>query len=170
MFLNSLPLSEYTSRSIGKLWDGLFLFCINCIIEWILHFLGSDLCYALRDFTHKKVVFVSGRTTMRGEGINPLEPLRKQSRIFYDFKKKWTRTSWNTNKINKNKLHVMFSAGKYRSTEKAYEKVSENIIFSNLNSTEFFVCFKPIRSWGYRVLSCSTTIKYHFYMCVFPKD
>ena len=32
----------------------------------------------------------------------------------------------------------MFSAGKYRSTEKVMKKVSENIIFSNLNLAGFF--------------------------------
>ena len=44
----------------------------------------------------------------------------------------------------------MFSAGKYRSTEKAYEKVSENIIFSNFNLIEFykkkFIHFRPYPS------------------------
>ena len=37
-------------------------------------------------------------------------------------------TSWNTWKTI---WHVMFSAGQYRSTEKGYEKVSENIKLSN---------------------------------------
>ena len=33
----------------------------------------------------------------------------------------------------------MFSAGQYGSTEKGYEKVSENIIFSNLNLIKIFL-------------------------------
>ena len=41
-------------------------------------------------------------------------------------------------KLIKQILHVMFSAGQYRSTENL---VSENIIFSNLNLTEFIYLF-----------------------------
>ena len=49
-----------------------------------------------------------------------------------------TRTSLTQEKLIKKLVHVMFSAGQYRLTEKCYElflKVSENIIFPNLNLT-----------------------------------
>ena len=49
----------------------------------------------------------------------------------------------------------MFSSGQYRSTEKGYElivEVFENIIFSDLNLTEFFmhflsISFQLIKKW-----------------------
>ena len=43
----------------------------------------------IREDTHKKMFFVSCRTTKRGGGVvKPPEPLRKERYFFYDLKKK----------------------------------------------------------------------------------
>jgi hypothetical protein len=52
--------------------------------------------------------------------VKPPEPLSKTKTLFfYDLKNNY-RNLMNHKKINKKKMHVMLSAGQYRSTEKGY--------------------------------------------------
>ena len=86
-----------------------------------------------REDTHKEKLFFSGRTTNR-RGGNPLTPLtNKQKPTFFSMIKKIT-------KKNDKKMHVMFSAGQYRSIMYDNNKVSKDIIFSDLNLTK--ICLK----------------------------
>ena len=82
--------------------------------------------------------------------VGPPEPLRRKKHFRTTKKKKNTLSLWfklnlpeppeTQEKLIKQK--VIFSAGKYRPTEKFMKilfEVSENIIYSNLNMTAFYV-------------------------------
>ena len=73
----------------------------------------------IREDTHKIFLLVVGPLRGgRGEGVvKPTEPLRKKT-FFLWFKKHLPEPPETQKKNNKKKMHVMFSAGKYRSTEK----------------------------------------------------
>ena len=58
---------------------------------------------------------------LRGGGGKTPITTKQKTTFFLWLNKKITRTSWNKRTMNKKELHVIFSAGLYRSTEKVSE-------------------------------------------------
>ena len=91
--------------------------------------------------------FVVG--TLRGGGgeATPITTKSNKQKN-YIISKKITITSWNTRKIYRKKLHVMFSASQYQSTEKGCKKCVLIIWEYYIFKFKFDWHFSSVKNWA----------------------